>query len=260
MRKVDREKAEKVADTWISDATELKVVKKNDLVRNARLYLSLKELISRHEGDVVTMATWHLSESHNREGQKTNVMLPMSILEFGKEHIPCSCRCHLDCLITMMVGTYLTGGCMGFDGDVLNDWSFKPTGARPKDVIVVGHCGAPINPHGNDRIPYLTTDQTVRRIGWIPGCRIEIPKREAGSGSTDLRFVAGRREKRAALLSPTVSILHQTPLSSIDECCRPNSDTAQPAERLFRGALQSRRRSPRRSSIAFPVGYCHKRW
>ena len=47
---------------------------------------------------------------------------------------------------------------MGFDGDVLNDWDFKPTGERPKNVVVIGHCGAPINPHGNDRSPYLIRD------------------------------------------------------------------------------------------------------
>ena len=167
MGKVHEEKAQTVAATWISDATEVRVVKKKDLVRNARLYLSLKELLRKHDADVVTMATWHLAGSNNREGAKTNVMLPMSILELSKEHIPCSCQSHIDCLVTMMLGTHLTGGCMGFDGDVLNDWAFEPTGARPKDVIVVGHCGAPINPHGNDRIPYLITDHVIHR--WKAG-------------------------------------------------------------------------------------------
>jgi len=167
MKKVDEEKAQKVAATWISDAAEVKVVKKDDLVRNARLYLSLKELLRRYDGDMVTMTTWHLAGCNNREGAKTNVMLPMSILELSKEHIPCSCQAHLDCLVTMMVGTYLTGGCMGFDGDVLNDWAFKPRGARPKDVVVVGHCGAPINPHGDDRISYVITDHVIHR--WKAG-------------------------------------------------------------------------------------------
>ena len=167
MGKVDDQKAQEVAGTWMSDATEVKVVKRNDLIRNARLYLSLKELLRRHEGDAATMTTWHLAGCNNRQGSKTNVMLPMSILELSKEHIPCSCQSHLDCLVTMMVGTYLTGGSMGFDGDVLNDWAFKPTGARPKDVIVVGHCGAPINPHGNDKIPYLITEHVIHQ--WDAG-------------------------------------------------------------------------------------------
>ena len=163
MGKVDELKAQKLADTWMSDARKVEVVKKKDLVRNARLCLGLKKLLRRYEGDAITMTTWHLAGCNNREGSKTKVMLPMSILELSKEHIPCSCQSHIDCLVTMMVGTYLTGGCMGFDGDVLNDWAFKPTGARPKDVIVVGHCGAPINPAGNDRIPYLITDHIIHR-------------------------------------------------------------------------------------------------
>ena len=46
MGKVDEEKAQKVAATWISDATEVKVVKKEDLVRNAMLYLRPDQEIS----------------------------------------------------------------------------------------------------------------------------------------------------------------------------------------------------------------------
>lgn len=166
MKKVNKEEAQKVADMWISDATEVKIVKKKDVVRNARLYLTLNKLLRKYKGNAITMATWHLAGCNNREGSKTNVMLPLSILELSKQHIPCSCQCHIDCLVTMMVGTYLTGGRMGYDGDVLNDWKFKPAGARPKDVIVVAHCGAPINPHGDDRIPYLIRDHVIHE--WRP--------------------------------------------------------------------------------------------
>lgn len=163
--KVDEKKTQEVAGTWMSDATDIKVVKRKDLVRNAKLYLAVKELLRKYDADAVTMATWHLAGNRNPEGSKTNVMFPMAILELSKEHIPCCCESLLDCMVTMMVGTHLTGGRMGFAGDVLNGWAFKPTGARPQDVIVVGHCGAPINPKGDGRIPYVIRDHVIRQWG-----------------------------------------------------------------------------------------------
>ena len=68
--------------------------------------------------------------------------------------------------MTQLIGCYLTGGRMGFMGDVLNDWSFKPTGDRPSNVIVVGHCSAPINPHGDDRIPYIIREHIHADKNW----------------------------------------------------------------------------------------------
>jgi hypothetical protein len=64
---------------------------------------------------------------------------------------------HIDCLVTQMIGTYITGG-SGYTGDFLNDWAFEPSGARPRNVMIVGHCGAPITPFGHDKLPYLIRD------------------------------------------------------------------------------------------------------
>ena len=165
MAKADDQKAQDLAGAWMSGATEVKVVKRKDLVRNAKLYLGLKRLLRKYDGDAVTMATWHLAGSNNPEGSKTNVMFPMAMIELSKEHIPCCCESLLDCMVTMMVGTHLTGGSMGFAGDVLNASKLKPTGARPENVIIVGHCGAPINPKGDGRIPYVIRDHVIHQWG-----------------------------------------------------------------------------------------------
>lgn len=166
MNTVPAAEAEKIAAIWMGEATEVEIVKPKDVIRNARLYLALKALLKKHHGAAITMTTWHLAGMNNPKGPVTDVMLPLSILEFSKEHIPSSCQSHIDCLATMLAGTYLTGGAMGFDGDVLNDHAFEPTGERPKNVIVIGHCGAPINPHGNDRLPYLITDHVIHNNTW----------------------------------------------------------------------------------------------
>jgi hypothetical protein len=188
MKNVSPGEAEKVAETWISEATRVEIVKKRDVIRNARLYLALKALLEKHHGAAITMTTWYLSGTHNPRGPVTNVMLPLSILEFSKKHVPSSCQSHIDCLATMLAGTYLTGGAMGFDGDVLNDNILEPTGERPKNVIVIGHCGAPINPHGNDRLPYVITDHVVNNNTWAKRFGKDvIPV------ATTVRWPAGKR-------------------------------------------------------------------
>jgi len=163
--KVDEEKAKTLAEKWIADAKEVRYdrkVSKELIVTNAKLCYSLKEFLSKYDGDAISMTTWYFSGTHNPKGAILNLKLPLSILELSKEHIPCSCQCHVDCLATMLIGTHLSGGHMGFDGDVLNDWHFKPTGERPKNVVVIGHCGAPINPYGNDRSPYIIRDHIYK--------------------------------------------------------------------------------------------------
>jgi hypothetical protein len=92
---------------------------------------------------------------------------PLAILELSKEHIPCCCQSHVDCLVTQTIGSLLTDGRQGFMGDVLNDWSFPPIGDRPQNVIVLGHCGAPITPKANKRIPYLIRDHIHSNKEWF---------------------------------------------------------------------------------------------
>ena len=53
-------------------------------------------------------------------------------------------------------------GGVGFTGDFINDWAFEPTGARPENVMIVAHCGAPISVNGHDRLPYLIIDHFIR--------------------------------------------------------------------------------------------------
>lgn len=154
MANVEDDPIEELADKWIREATGMKNVTRSDVLRSARMYWAFKSLLKKYSAVAITYesATLTLSE------KKVQAWTPLTILELSKEHIPCCCQSHVDCLVTQLIGSYLTDGRTGFVGDVLNDWSFKPAGERPQNVIVIGHCGAGINPHGNDRIPYLIRD------------------------------------------------------------------------------------------------------
>lgn len=165
LKKVVPDEQEKLADLWVREATELKKVTRKDVVRSARLCLAIKALLKKHNAAAVSYdsATLTLSE------KKVNAWTPLTILELSKEHIPCCCQSHVDCLVTQLIGCWLTDGHPGYVGDVLNDFAFQPAGTRPENAIVIGHCGAPINPHGNDRIPYLIRDHIHSGVWKWPG-------------------------------------------------------------------------------------------
>jgi len=75
--KVEEERAERVADMWIDEAKEVRRgVRRRDVIRAAKLYLALKELIKRYDADAITMASWHLAGIWGNP--KTNVMPPLA--------------------------------------------------------------------------------------------------------------------------------------------------------------------------------------
>jgi len=166
IKKVREKSAEKVADMWIDEAKEVKGgVSGTDVKRAATLYLALKQLIKKHKADAITMASWHLAGFNKRE-KLTDAMPPLAWMELSKENIPCCCESLIDCLVTQMVGTYITDGYSGFVGDILNDWTDWNSllkGDDPGDVIITGHCGGPVTPHGNDRIPYTIREHVIAK-------------------------------------------------------------------------------------------------
>jgi hypothetical protein len=163
MAKVADEDAERLADLWIDEATEIKNVKRTDIIRPAYLYFAFKQLLKKYDAVAIT----YDSATLTLRPQIVKAWTPLAILELSKEHIPCCCQSHVDCLVTQTIGSFLTDGRQGFMGDVLNDWSFRPIGDRPQNVIVLGHCGAPITPHANDRIPYLIRDHIHSNKKWF---------------------------------------------------------------------------------------------
>ena len=160
--KVPQSEAEKIARMWEGEATEVKNVKHHDILRAARSYIAQRELLREHDADAITLDTATLTfKAYGSAKMKgfgeVRAAQPLVIMELSKERIPACCQSHIDCLVTQMAGTYLTGG-SGFTGDFLNDWAFEPSGERPRNVMIVAHCGAPITPYGHDRLPYLIRD------------------------------------------------------------------------------------------------------
>ncbi len=154
MKKVNNKEAERIADMWIKEATEVKYVERHDIVRHAVFYLANKALLIKYDAQAISYDSSTLSGL-------LQVVYPLIIMELSKAHISSHCQSHLDCLVTSLIGRYMTGY-VGFTGDFLNDWIFEPTGDRPENVMVIGHCGAPICMYGHERLPYLITDHYIQ--------------------------------------------------------------------------------------------------
>jgi len=186
--RVKGKEAQEIADVWMDEAEEVRGgVQRGDVIRAAKLYVALRELRERYDADGITMASWHLA-GYSNTNPVTNVMPPLSWMEFSKENIPCCCEGLINCLVTQMVGTYVTDGYAGFVGDVLNgwvDWDSFLKGPAPGDVVIIGHCGAPITPHGDDRISYTITNHVIDEEKFAESFELFKPEETATATTVD---------------------------------------------------------------------------
>lgn len=161
IRNVEKEETREVTDTWINEAEEVIGVTKEDIIRSAQLYIALKKLMKKYNADAITMSSWALIPDG-----VIKAMSPLAEMELAKRLVPCCCESMINCLVTQMIGTYITGR-PGYAGDILEGFPpAVPTSEVPKNMFVIGHCYGPINPHGNDRVCYTIRNHAYYELGW----------------------------------------------------------------------------------------------
>lgn len=161
IEKVERKKAENIADMWISEAKAVIGVTREDVIRTAELYIAYKELMKKYDADAITPSSWALIPDG-----VIKAMPPLAEMELAKELIPVCCESLINSLVTQMIVTYMTGK-PGFVGDILTGFPpAVPVSEIPKNMMVIGHCYGPINPHGNDRVPYTIRNHAYYELGW----------------------------------------------------------------------------------------------
>jgi len=162
--KVEEKKAENIADMWIDEAKEVVNVTRKDVVRSAFLYVAYKGLMKKYDADAITISSWALIPDG-----KIKAMPPLAEMELAKELIPCCCESLIDCSVTQMIGTYISGR-PSFVGDQVSNWDGlrqeDAVDVLPENYVAIGHCYGPINPHGNDRVPYVIRDHAYYELGW----------------------------------------------------------------------------------------------
>jgi hypothetical protein len=142
MAKVEKEKAEGIAQMWIDESRGMGDTNKADVLKGARLYLALDKLKSRYNATSILTDTSSFL-------QNTKILACLPSMEFHKQGSICTDQPNTGPLIAQMLGLYYTGR-PSFHGDLLLD--------TYNNTSIIVHCGAPINPHRDDRVPYSLRD------------------------------------------------------------------------------------------------------
>jgi len=178
MGRVDEMEAESIVNKWISEAKEVKNTTKEEIIKAAKMYLAILKLMKEYSCNMFTMNSWGLRLGWGvlRGESKTDTMPSLAEMELAKQGIVTSCESLIDCIVTQALIFHITGR-PSFVGDTL--------GIDPvNNVVIFGHCYAPINPHGNDRVPYIIREHAIHRFAPeivknpCPGIQVEFPLNE----------------------------------------------------------------------------------
>ena len=141
---VDVTEAQAIARMWIDEAQGLKDTVESEVVKTATGYLAYEALRERYNCNAVSTHMRSLTGS----GKVEDLFWPgLGLMEFQKRGIQAICQEYENIMVTHLLGYYLTGR-PSMLGDLMVD-TFNNT-------TILTHCGAPINPYGDDRvIPYI---------------------------------------------------------------------------------------------------------
>ncbi len=158
---VDLERAEEIADTWIEEAQATRDTTRENVVKSAAMYLGVKKLMEEHGANAVSMSGWT-----GFKDARTEAFPCLGFTEMSKDLIPNNCESLIDAIITEMLGIH-TIHRPGFVGDTVID--------PLNGVVIWGHCKCPVNPHGDDRVPYIIRDHTGWPQGTGAGVQVLLP-------------------------------------------------------------------------------------
>jgi len=143
-KEVDEKEAEKIAEKWVDEAEEMKAAK-SEVINTAKSYLAFDALRKKYNCNAVSTHIRTLTGS----GKVEDLFWPGLGLELGfkTKGIQAVCQNYPNILTAHLLGYYLTGR-PSMLGDLMVD-TFD-------NVTILTHCGAPINPYGDDRrVPYI---------------------------------------------------------------------------------------------------------
>jgi len=139
---VNHKKAEEIADMWMAEAREVLDTTKSEVIITAKSYLAFDAMRKKYH--------CHAVSTHMRgftgDGRKWGEFWPgLGMIEFQKHGIQALCQEYSNIMVSHLLAYYITGR-PSMLGDLIID-TFN-------NITILTHCGAPLNPHGNDRIPY----------------------------------------------------------------------------------------------------------
>jgi len=144
VKKVEKGQAEEIAKMWIDEAQGMKDTVESEVIKTAKSYLAFEALREKYNCNAVSTQMRTLTGSRKVE----DLFWPgLGLMEFQKRGIQAICQEYENIMVAHLMGYYLTGR-PSMLGDLMID-TFN-------NVCILTHCGAPLNPWGDDRrIPYI---------------------------------------------------------------------------------------------------------
>ncbi len=144
LEKVQVRESQEIAKRWIDEAQGMKDTTESEVVKTAKSYLAFEALRNRYNCNAVSTHMRSLTGS----GKVEDMFWPgLGLMEFQKSGIQAICQEYENIMVAHLLGYYLTGR-PSMLGDLMID--------TYNNMTILTHCGAPINPYGDDRrIPYI---------------------------------------------------------------------------------------------------------
>jgi len=143
MQAVDEGKAREVTQKWIEEALALRGTNEAEVLRSAKLYLAMKELMDENDCGAITTEGFGWPPLGYDAGPSAG--LPIS--QLLTDGIAAASETLTDCLITQQLGLYITGS-----GGLLGDYNIDPF----NNTAIVCHCEGTFKPYGDERrAPYI---------------------------------------------------------------------------------------------------------
>jgi hypothetical protein len=167
MNKIGNE-AETVAQKWIAECDGIKGTNEREILKSARLYLALKQLMEEYNCQAVATEDYGIP-TNDEEGFMPSQGLPSS--QFCTDGIVATSETLMDSLLTQQLGLFITGS-TGTNGDYIID--------PPTNTAILGHCEGPFNPYGDERrVPYVIRNRPQVDFNVGGACvQVKLPPNE----------------------------------------------------------------------------------
>lgn len=142
--KVDLKQAETIAQKWIDEAEKLEDTTFSEVVKTAKGYLAFEALRKKYNCNAV--------ETHMRQLTKERTMdtifwPTLGMEEFKRRGIMAVCQPYENCLLTYLLGYFMTGR-----PSFMGEWNLDPY----HDTDIIMHTAFPFYPYGNDTmVPFV---------------------------------------------------------------------------------------------------------
>ena len=180
--KIEEKEAKEIAELWIKESKGmLDGATNEEVMKAAKLYLAADKFIKKFNCNAITMDCISSGWGEKLGGKRRwKVCGSLALTEFQKR-MAAVCESDMEALVTAILGNYVTDE-QGFMGDFIID--------PYNGTVVIAHCQSPVNPHGDDRVPYTIRGEGprgVKRIvtqvylpekGVITGIKINVLERK----------------------------------------------------------------------------------